>query len=307
MRAIKRTAVGALLVCALTVTTSAQKANVSGVAIPANPASRRAAAPRAAPRPLELPVDVAGVRDSEPSDALATLTKPCELQLGLSARMTVSGQFRGRNVRTQLRLSLVPGLGTRIEPVARSGPPPFVLYAKQDDAALFIRSGNRVVHDGFPNLMEAAVGVHVSERELLELLMACPMLWDSNVTHLGPDWFRRVSLFGEESMLEIYVHRDGPSAPWRYAAAIHQRLQDTNRSWRADFLERRHDVFQRLRIRSLNWIGEVDGVYDLTLTRDFASFYNFGPVAGAPVSPTATDTTLGDLKSSLPLIIAPLR
>jgi hypothetical protein len=123
---------------------------------------------------------------------------------------------------------------------------------------------------------------------------------------LGPDWFRVESSYGDDSILETFVHREEPSG-WRYAAAIHHHWPDPYGSWRADFLERPHDILQRMRIRSLNWIGETDGVYDLTLTRDFVSLDNADPVPPeVAIAPTATETTLADLKSSLPLIIAPL-
>jgi hypothetical protein len=98
---------------------------------------------------------------------------------------------------------------------------------------LFIRSGNRVVHDRFANLMRAAVGVHVSERELYELL-TCPENWEGDLLLLGPDWIKMTTAYpigyaigvsspDLDSILETFLHREARRRG--NVAAIHHHYQ----------------------------------------------------------------------------------
>lgn len=301
MTAIKAISLGAAFALALASMASAQTStNVASAKPPS-----RAVAPRRAATPLKLPLDVAGVPDRNLIHELEALTRPCEVVAAtLRTRFTIAGRLRGRNVRVQLRLELMFGNSARLEPVVPSGPLPFMLSAKDEDGTLFIRNGNQVVHDRFSNLMEAAIGVSISARELYELL-ACRLSWglEDSLISLNSDWFRVVSGYGDDSSLDTYVHRAGNS-PWRYVAAIHHRLKPPASMWRADFLQRRNDAFQQIRIRSLNWTGEEDGVYDLMVTRDFAWLDNVGVPSDVAMPQGATPKTLEELKSYFPLIVA---
>jgi hypothetical protein len=300
MTSIKALSLAAAFTLALACTALAQ---TSTTGAPANPASR-AGASRPAAAPLRLPLDMAGVPDRNVIHELESLTRRCELfPASLKTRFTIAGILRGRSVRVQLRLELIFGNAARLEPVVRSGPLPFVLTATDEDGTLFIRNGNHVVHDRFSNLMQAIIGVPISARELYDV-MGCrwPSGLEDNLFSFDSNWFKVISVYGEDS-LDTYVHRTGNS-PWRYVAAIHHRIKPPL-TWRVDFLQRRNDVFQQLRIKSLNWTGEENGAYDLMVTRDFAWLDNTGGPVDVSIPQGATPKTLEELKASFPLIAAP--
>ena len=260
----------------------------------------------------DLPLDVA---PTEPTLDLRkdfeTLSEPCGLLIRLNVRFRVTGTIRGRQVDADVRLSTIPTLTMRLEPVVASGSPPFVLQANRrpgvdddEDGTLYIRQGNRVVHHRVSALMNAVLGVPFGARELFHIL-TCPhepLPYPS--MRLGPDWFSVYTMYGDDGMLETYVHRDA-SHPWAYSAAIHTSSTVPNRRWRIDFLERRHEVFRRLRIRSLDWLGEVDGRDDVTLLRSFAWVTNIGEPVAVVIPESASGVTLDELGSAVPLIAAP--
>lgn len=256
----------------------------------------------------DLPLDVAR---TDPSDLRAdfdALSLPCGLVIRLNVRFRMIGTIHGRPVDAEVRLSTIPTLTMRLEPVVTSGSPGFVLQAKRqpgtaddEDGILYIRQGNRVVHDRVSALMNAAIGLPFGSRELSRIL-TCPHDWPAPSARLGPDWFTVVSEYGDGT-LETFVHRDSPH-PWAYSAAIHTSAQVPNVRWRIDFLERRDEVFRRIRIRSLDWLGEPDRRDDITLLREFAWLTNIGEPVAVTIPESASDVTLDKLGSA-PLIAAP--
>lgn len=261
----------------------------------------------------DVPLDRVGIPDERLATEYEPIWSRCPGLLGLKTRFRITGTLRGRRVDVELRLALAAGLAMRLEPVVPSGSPSFVLQANDGSGSqpangergtLFIRQSNRVVRDKIAALMDTVLGLPIGERELLEILTGCPTGWSSaDFTRVGPDWFKLITPYGDEGMLETYLHRDG-SSPWTCLAAIHHQLAAPERMWRIDFLERRHDVFGRLRVRSLGWLGEFDRQDDLALMLEFASF-DGGALPEATIPKTARETSLADLKSALPLITAP--
>jgi len=294
----------ATITIAQTTTTTDQTKRTGLVSQPGT--SRTSATP-------DLPLDMVGIPDASLGTDYDTISKGCENLFGLKTRFRITGTMRGRRVDAEVRLGVVPGLTMRLEPVVQSGSPQFVLQANDgsgnqlandEHGTLFIRQGNRVVRDKVAALMNAVIGVPISERELFEIF-TCPTFWAGvDLARLGPDWFRLVTPYGEEALLETYLHRDASHA-WAYAAAIHHALTVPERKWRIDFLERRHEVFGRLRIRSMNWLGEMDRQDDITLLREFASLDADGIPVAETIPATAREISLADLKGAIPLITAP--
>ena len=263
---------------------------------------------QAVTRTPDLPLDVARTDPSDLRADFETMSEPCALIFALNVRFTISGTLHGRPINAEVRLSTLPTLAMRLEPVVASGSLPFVLQATRrpgadddEEGTLYIRQGNRVIHQRVSALMNAVIGLPFGARELSRIL-TCPHDWPAPSARLGPDWFTVESVYGHGT-LETYVHRDA-SRPWSYLAAIHTSATLPTRKWRIDFLERRHEVFQRLRIRSLDWLGEPDGRDDIVLLREFAWLSRVGVPTAAGIPESASAATLDELASTVPLIAA---
>lgn len=261
----------------------------------------------------DLPFDVAPTNPAfDLRKDLDTLSVPCGLLIRLNVRFRMTGTIRGRRVDAAVRLSAVPTVAMRLEPVVASGSPPFVLQANRrpgvdddEDGTLFIRQGNRVVRDKLSALIEAVIGLPINEQELFEIFTGCPTSWSSaDLYRLGSDWFKLLTPYGDDAVLETYWLRDR-SHPWTYSAAIHYTLSAPERKWRIDFLEGRPEVFVRLRIRSMNWLGELDRQDDITLLREFAWIDANGIQGAATIPAAAREISLVELKSAIPLITTP--
>jgi len=253
------------------------------------------------------------IPDPSLSSDFETISNDCQhvFALDLKTRFRIRGTMRGRRVDVDLRLGLGPALMMRLEPVLPSGSLPFVLQATDgsgnlqghdEQGTLFIRKGDRVVRDKVATLIDAVIGVPMGERELFEIFTCPTFVSSTDFFRLGPDWFKLVSFYDDQAVLETYFHRNGPH-PWAYSAAIHYTVTTPERKWRIDFLERRPELIGRLRIRSMNWLGEMDRQDDITLVREFA--WLDGDFSPAEIPATAREISLADLKSAIPLITAP--
>src|SRR5262245_28195280 len=139
---------------------------LAGISVAFMTAVTMSAAQTTIPRTPDLPLDVARTDPSDLRKDLETLSQSCEMLMSLSVRFRISGTIRGRRVDAGVRLSAIPTLAMRLEPVVASGSPPFVLQAKRragasddEDGTLYIRQGNRVVHDRVSSLMNTVIGV----------------------------------------------------------------------------------------------------------------------------------------------------
>jgi hypothetical protein len=257
-------------------------------------------------RTPDLPLDIAHTDPSDLRTDFETMSEPCAQIFELNVRFRITGTIHGRAINAEVRLSTLPTLAMRLEPVVASGSPPFVLQATRrlgdsdnEDGTLYIRQGNRVIHERVSALMNAVIGMPFGARELSRIL-TCPHDWPAPSARLGPDWFTVESVY-VGGTLETYVHRD-VSHPWAYLAAIHTSDTLPTRKWRIDFLDRRNEVFRRLRIRSLDWLGEPDRSDDITLLREFAWLNRVGVPVAVAIPESASEVTLDTLGSAVPLI-----
>jgi hypothetical protein len=285
---------------------------LAGISVAFMAAVTISAAQSTTARTPDLPLDVARTNPTfDLRKDLETLSQSCALLIRLNVRFRITGTIQGRRVDAGVRLSAIPTLAMRLEPVVASGSPPFVLQANRrpgvdddEDGTLYIRQGNRVVHHRVSALMNAVIGLPLGAKELFHILTCPHEPWPYPSAQLGSDWFSVYTEYADDGTLETYIHRDALH-PWAYTAAIHSSVNVPSRRWRIDFLERHHEVFRRLRIRSLDWLGEVDRRDDITLLREFAWVSNVGEPVAVVIPESASGETLDELGSAVPLIASP--
>jgi hypothetical protein len=183
-----------------------------------------------APRLMKLPSGP-GTPATDLDAAIADATRACKAVQSLSAEIAVSGSVGGQRVRIRLAGGFAPP-SVRLEAVAPFGAPLFIFVASGSDATLLLPRDGRVVEHGKPDeLLAAIAGVPLGPSDLAHTLTGCayPDRLDSPVA-IGGDWRTATG----EGGAKVYLHRDGPAAPWHIVSVTHPGSA-LDGSWRADY------------------------------------------------------------------------
>jgi hypothetical protein len=188
------------------------------------------AAASCAPKLTKLPSGPGSLAPDTARVLLESLSN-CQRVQSLTAEIGVSGSVGGQRIRARL----IGGFTTssaRLEAAAPFGAPVFIFVATGRDGTLFLPRDRRVVEHGDPaELLAAIAGVPLGPSEMVRTLTGCsiPDRLESPMA-IGDNWRTSASAGGAK----IYMHRDGPTAPWRLVTVFHP--GDGPRwNWRADY------------------------------------------------------------------------
>lgn len=177
--------------------------------------------------------------------AVAEATGACRSLSTVSAELAVSGSIGGRRVRGRLLTGLAAPASARLEAVAPLGQPLFILVARGDDATLLLPREDRVLENGRPDAVLAAVaGVPLDAAALRVTLTGCVVSPDwSRARQIGSDWRTM-----PDGPADLYLHREG-GAGWRLVAAVHRAPDGA--SWRAEYRDFQQGLPRAVRLASL--------------------------------------------------------
>jgi hypothetical protein len=211
-------------------------------ALPASPWTRRSrvtaafalalvwAAPACGPRLMKLPSGP-GTVAADIDAVLQEATAACRGIRSLTAEIGVTGSVGGQRVRARLAGGFAPP-SVRLEAAAPFGAPLFIFVASDGDATLLLPRDGRVVEHGQPaDLLAAIAGVPLGPSDLARTLTGCAY----------PDQLGSPLAIGDtlrtsagDGGAKVYLHRDGPGAPWRIVSALYPG-EGPQWSWRADY------------------------------------------------------------------------
>jgi hypothetical protein len=187
-------------------------------------------------------------------DVVADATGACRRVTSMTAEMAVSGSVGGQRVRGRMLVGIarpaergVPGLDSiRLEAAAPFGAPLFIFVARGADATLLLPRDDRVLEHGKPDeVLDAVAGVPLDPADLRTVLTGCAVAPDVEAARQpNPEW--RLIPDGPG---QLYLHREGPSGPWRLVAAV--REPQHAEGWRAEFREFQDGLPQDIRLTSL--------------------------------------------------------
>ena len=155
----------------------------------------------------------------------------CQRAQSLTAEIGVSGSVGGQRLRTRLIGGFTTS-ATRLEAAAPFGAPLFIFVATGRDGTLLLPRDRRVVeHGDSSELLAAIAGIKLTPSEMVRTLNGCyiPDRLESPMA-IGDNWRTSASAGGAK----IYMHRDGPTAPWRLVTVFHPG-EGLRWSWRADY------------------------------------------------------------------------
>jgi hypothetical protein len=198
-----------------------------------------------APRLMKLPSGP-GTPAPDFAAALTEATRTCTGITSLTAELGVSGSVGGQRVRARLAGGFAPP-SVRLEAAAPFGAPLFIFVANASDATLLLPRDGRVVEHGQPaELLAAVAGVSLGPSDLAHTLTGCahPDTPDRPMA-VGDNWRTSAGAGGAK----IYLHRDGPAAPWRIASVSYPG-EGTQGGWRADYDQFRDGLPRVIRLVS---------------------------------------------------------
>ena len=200
-----------------------------------------------------------GLTAQDGAGALQQATGPCLTIRTLTAEVAVSGSAGGHRVRARLTAGVSAPASARLEAVAPFGQPFFIFVATGTDATLLLPRDNRVLEHGRPEeVLDALTGVPLGAADLHDTLTGCasvPAAGPLQTRAFGDLW--RVVAAGHDG--ELYLHRDGPNAPWRLVAVVSR--SDSGRPWRADYSAFEDHVPRAIRLTSAGSLSS--GAFDL--------------------------------------------
>jgi outer membrane lipoprotein-sorting protein len=226
--------------------------------------------------------------------AVAEATGKCRAIQSMAADAAVSGSAGGRRLRARLSLGLQAPGSARLEAIGPFARPLFILVARGDEATLLLNDDNRVLERGRPDaVLEALTGVPLGAAGLRETLTGCPSPAAAAGTgrQLGDDWRSVADASGV-----VYLHREGPRAPWRVVAAIQRPAEGPE--WRAEYRDFADGLPATIRL-----ISSEAGRFDLRLAMSEVEVdVPLGPEAFEVKIPASADPiTLDELRRSGPL------
>jgi outer membrane lipoprotein-sorting protein len=238
-----------------------------------------------------------GAPAADAAEALQQATAECRGIRTLTAEVAASGKAAGGKFRGRLTAGVAAPSSARIEAVAPFGAPVFIFVATGDDATLLLPRDERILEHGRPgDVLAAVAGVPLNAADLFETLTGCaPAAAPSTASERGADW--RV-LGGANADVELYLHRDGTSQPWRLAAVIRRPTGGT--AWRAEYREHQNGVPRSIRLASVDAPGRAAFDLSLRLTQVETNTTLDAAVFRVEVPRSATPITLDELRNARP-------
>jgi hypothetical protein len=239
-----------------------------------------------------------GAPAADAADALAQATAECRAVRTLTAEVAASGKAGGSRFRGRLLAGVAAPASARIEAVAPFGPPLFILVATGDDATLLLPRDDRVLEHGNPrDVLDAVAGVPLDAADLFVTLTGCaPGAPPTRGNERGPDWRVLESADG----VELYLHRDGASQPWRLVAVI--RRPPSGPAWRADSGDHQAGLPRTIRLSSVGAPGGRGFDMTLRLAQVETNVPLEPSVFGVDVPASALPISLDELRNARPSV-----
>lgn len=187
-------------------------------------------------------------------EAIEEATSACRRVSTLTLEIAVRGSIGGRRTRGRLSAGLARPASARLEAVAPFGQPVFIFVANDDTATLLLLRDQRVLEHGRPDaVLEAIAGVPLDAAALRAVVTGCAVAPDpARARALGETW--RVAPDGGD---EVYLRREGASAPWRIVATVHH---TPGAGWRAEYRD-----FESGLPRSIRLASALAGRFDVQM------------------------------------------
>jgi len=194
---------------------------------------------------------------SDGRDVVADATAACQRVTSLTAELAVTGSVGGQRVRGHMIVGVARPASVRLEAAAPFGAPLFIFVARGTDATLLLPRDERALEHGRPDeVLDAVAGVPLDPVDLRAVLTGCALAPDpSEASQPSADW--RIVPDGPG---HLYLHREGPTGPWRVAAAVRPSTASAD-GWRAEYR-----AFQDGLPREVRLASATPKRFDLQLT-----------------------------------------